>query len=873
MKNGFWHGMGKVFGDCVAPGMFSVTTGMAEGATVASESAAGEGRLNDEFAKHYVKQAKIEDKFPSYHDVSGAADVKPGGAPYYFNGAFHQWLQEKYGLSAYAEFWWRVVNGKNITISGAFKKSFGIKLKKLWAKFEEEYQVPEEAAAAANPVEAGLVEDFFEPEKASYSQMNNAGSQYASLSASTQRLVWLDTFGWRVFTANASNPHKYEYLFDLRGITSLGLSNDGRFLAAGYISENGVGDKARVKIYDFDRATFYTVKEKGIKEASVVKSGSDWYLVGQKYFDHHYSICLYKFLLGDDGLHLTGLQPVTEIKLDAEINPFAFTPLQDGTFAYLKKDHLNYSICISSVDGTVLKEYAFPEGTAVRSLSYTMNDDGADGTAGTFYFNYAQKGTMPRLGKLKLAANQFEFSEKDISGGVFEPVFWDEKIVYIGRFYRQHRLLCVNPEDLGTTPAITANYKTPAEQRSNPQSQASLPSKAYNPLPYHLRGIFIPLGTYQTEYFGPNLGYSSNYGGAYLGATYITSNPWSSGTTDLITLTGGWNALSNAFGTSLTINKGTATSLLQSKTELKSEFDSDGWKQGGGILTLSTGFRTGNISKVTVSNTAYALAGRQDKRFNLDENETIKIGMLAPEYDDLYFGLSDVITASFSTIRRAGPGRFENKGFATSLSYGVWYDKNLSNEKEEASVNSSVAAGAKICIPHLLPFESRYRFTYNFPATLSFKVLPSKSLYGYTLSSGDKLVKEAGRAVFDAKVETVLFSMDIQKAIPGITALYLNDFNFAGGYAGTGTAGSAAADGFQTAKLIDYFNAVGDGRGYYMDSIYIKSSLEFTPNIGLLASPNYKMNVFAIYSYTLHSVKKIRPEERTRIFLGLDMNF
>ena len=114
MKNGFWRGMGAIFGDCVVPGMLSVTTGMAEGATVTSESAAGEGRLNDEYAKHYVKQAKIEDKFPNYHDVSGAADIQPGGAPYFFNGAFHQWLQDSYGLDAYADFWWRVVNGKNL---------------------------------------------------------------------------------------------------------------------------------------------------------------------------------------------------------------------------------------------------------------------------------------------------------------------------------------------------------------------------------------------------------------------------------------------------------------------------------------------------------------------------------------------------------------------------------------------------------------------------------------------------------------------------------------------------------------------------------------------------------------------------------------
>ena len=34
-----------------------------------------------------------------------------------------------------------------------------------------------------------------------------------------------------------------------------------------------------------------------------------------------------------------------------------------------------------------------------------------------------------------------------------------------------------------------------------------------------------------------------------------------------------------------------------------------------------------------------------------------------------------------------------------------------------------------------------------------------------------------GKVVFDAKVEALAFSMDIQKAIPWLTAVYLNDFS------------------------------------------------------------------------------------------------
>ncbi len=874
MKNAFWRGMGKVFGDCVAPGMFSVTTGMAEGATVASESSAGQGRLNDEFAKHYVKQAKIEDKFPSYHDVSGASDVTPTSAPYYFNGAFHGWLQEKYGLPAYADFWWRVVNGKNFTISGSFKKAFGIKLKKAWALFEEEYEVPEDAAAAANPVRTGLVQDFFEPDEKDYSIMNSAGFLYDSLSVSEKRLAWYDRISSRVYTASSENPDSYDYVFTLRGISNISLSTDGRFLAVSYNSENGVGVRARVRIYDFDHKTFYSVNDTGLRDAAVIQKNGDCYLVAQKYFAQHYSIVIFKLMFSDDGQQINGTEPFAEVKLEAETNPYGFIPLEDGTFAYLKKEHLNYSICISDVDDSVsvLKEFALPAGTVVRTFSYSSDEGTSDGA---FYFSYAQKETMPRLGRLNLAANQFEFSEKDISGGVFNPVFWNGKIVYIGEFYRQNRLLIMNEDEWITSPAIAANNKNPAAAFPTSQLHSSIPSKTFSPFPYLLRGIIIPLSFYESNYFGSNIGYSSEYNRAYIGATYLTATPWSSGTSELIMLTGGWNTLSNSAGLSLSVNSGTATSLFRSTTEVKSEFDSKGWKQGGGILTISTGFRTGNISRVSISNTSYALFGRQDERLYItEENKNTfystynfwdkkNIGILAPQIDDIYMGLSDVISFSFSTIRKAGPGRFETQGISASVSYGVWYDKDFSNSEIEDELNNSIAAGIKVCIPRLLPFESKTGFTYNFPVTCNFKVLPSVK----------NLEKSAGRAVFAANVETTMFSIDIQKAIPFATAVFLNDFYIAGGYSGTGTAGSASKAGFQTSMLDDYFSAVSDGRGYYFDSIYLKTALEFIPNVGVLADSSYKMGLSVTYSYTLRSLKKLRPQERTKISLGLDMNF
>ncbi len=906
MKNGFWRALGKIFGDCVAPGMLSVTTGMAEGATLTSESAAGEGRLNDEYAKHYVKQAKIEGVFPSYHDVSGSADIQPGGAPYFFNGAFHQWLQDEYGMQPYAEFWYRVVNGKNLTISGAFKKAFGIKLKAAWKLFEASYEVPD---LEPNPVKAGLVKDFFEPEKDDFSTLNDAGSLYASLTAGGGRLAWLDQYGSRLFMAEergAWDKEKTEFrqLFALRGIDTVRLSNDGRFVAASYITENAPAPLARVKIYDISNKRFYSVKATGLKEAVVVQKGSGWYLAAQKYFNQHYYIDIYELVMNEDNSRITDTRLINEIKFDPEINPYAFTPLNNGCFAWLKKDRLRYSLCISDAEGTLLSEYAFPEGMAVRSLSYRENEEGEE----FFFFSYAQKGTLPRPGVFDVGRGQLLLGDSDISGGVFEPVYWNEKIVYVGGFLRQNRLLFIEESDLDIqladlqmaeeteVPATEAEKGESAIAKGNTGASKSIPSKDYNALPYHLRGILVPLSLYESDYFGCNEGFSSDYNKAYIGATYITANPWTNGDADLITLTGGWNTLANSFGTSLTINKGTATSLFKSQTELKSEFDKKGWKQGGGKLTLSTTFRTGNISRLSLSNQASALFGKQDKRLvptkddksfysTVDFLEPSKIGITSPEKDTIYCGLSDVITAAFSTVRRSGPGRFENKGVTFSLSYGMWYDAAISEPFEELVNTNSVAAAAGLRIPHILPFESKYGFTYNFPLSFTAKLLPSNSVYGYASlkkpTEGDSASgtsekdtrKYLGRPVFDTIIETTVFSMDIQKAVPGITALYLDDFYFACGYAATGTAGTASKGGFQTSKLPDYFSAVADGRGYFLDSVYFKAALEFTPNIGLLASPAYKMSVSYLVSYTLHSTAKLKPNERLNASLGFDLNF
>ena len=873
MKNGFWRFMGNVFGDCIAPGMLSVTTGMAEGATVTSESTAGEGRLNDEYAKHFVKQAKIEGKFPSYHDVSGASDVAPGGAPYYFNGAFHYWLQEKFGMEPYSQFWFRIVNGKNLTVAGAFRESFGLKLSEAWKQFEADYEIP---SVAANPVEAGVVQDFFEPETLSYSRKNDAGSKYESLSTGgfdgaegAKRLVWLDGSTGRVFLAKSETQNDlkltYRKLFTLRDITTVRLSNDGRFVAAGYISGNSPGPKNRVKLYDIEKGSFYTVEEKGLLDAVVVQSEDGWYLVAQKYFAQHYSVVVYRLLMKDGSRRICGTELIKAVKFDVETNPCMFTPLEDGTFAYLKKARMNYSVCISSVEGELLKELAFPQGMAVKSLSYGGLDKNGKKIV---VFSYAQKGTLPRSGTMEIESGLISLSKQDISGGLFEPVYWNGKTVYIGKFYRQNRILSIPHKEL---PA--AAFSAAAPDSADFQDAENVPitvtnttaaptetatasySEKLNPVPYFFKGIFLPFSIYNANLSditaklrsaSDSSVFLDNY---FLGATYITASPWSDGATDLITITGGYNTVTKTFGASLSIKNSTATSLLKSQTDFRAEFDEKGWKQSSAALNLQSTFRVGNVSSIIISNSASIYFYNPGKIFEL----------------------SDAMAVKYSTIRKGGPGRFEKRGMSFSVGGSAQYIVSLLNTAKSETTFPYIYASAGACIPHLLPFESKYGFSYNLPASLNFTVLPVSSNYGYVTLRNKKI--NPGTAVFDFNFETVLFGIEIQKAVPGITALFLNDFYISGGYAASGTAGSATAKGMQIELLGEYFKAMTDGRGYYLDSVYLKTGLEFTPNIGYFANSSYKMAVFAMINYTLHSVKKLKPEESLWISFGFDMNF
>ena len=431
--------LGKIFGDAFAPHYITVTSGMAEGATVAYESSKGEGRLNDPYALQMIRQAKIEEKFPSYSDVKGSADVYPRNSFYYFNGAFADYLQKNFGMHKYAEFWYRCINTErfsDLTVGTAFKKTYGIKLKRAWKMFQESVIVPE--VEAPEPVEAGLAKDFFAPEGQKLSIKNKAGSLYTMLASSQDCLVFVDE---SCDTVYSYKDGKIKKLFTRDYIDSVKLSYDGRFLVVGYYTSASPTVKHCAAIYDMQYKKWIDVPGTNYVAPGIVSNGSDYYFIAQNYQAQRYSVCVKK--LDVQGSHVKLLDNVvTQKYFAAEEVPTCFTDLGNGKVAFVLKSELDYSICVSDLLFTNVTKYAAPlERMKLRDLSVEGITGSASGDCVRLMFSWATKETLPRLGYLDLADGSFSLSQENISGGVYTPVEYNGHVYYTAHFYKETRLL------------------------------------------------------------------------------------------------------------------------------------------------------------------------------------------------------------------------------------------------------------------------------------------------------------------------------------------------------------------------------------------------------------------------------------------------
>lgn len=842
MRSPFLQKVDEILGDPINPVQLTITRGWAEGATLSSESSFGEGRLNDEFSKHSVKQAKIQGEFPDYSDVQGASDIYPMGSFYNFNGAFDFWLQHKYGMEKYAKFWYICVNLQALTAKGAFYKAYGLNLYETWKEFVAEIEIPQLVESNA--------EDLVN---------NNSGAVYSNLSAGKNGIVFMDDKCGTVYfiSANQLNQktEKLQKLFYSSELNGIKLSDDGRFLLVDQLSEKTATQKKSISIYSMEKKNWFSLKETGLKDGAIIKNEDNYYLVCQNFVSQKLSIKIYKLIYNSKAGNFSDYIEVSNTEFPVNVIPYSFVDLGKGKFACIKKSRMDYSICVYDLQGNQLQEYKAPkEKMVIRYLSYNGKE---------ILFSWTTTGTLPRLGKLTLSENgngmegegQFALQSQDFSGGVFWPVSLNGEINYIGSFFRQNKLftgsiLC--DEFIKTENSFeSGNFASQTEENQNlfaeTVSHKHLQEirEEYKPFDYYTKGCLLPISQITSESHKPGSEISSNLP---FGVTYITSNPW---TTGMLELAAGYGVRTNSVAAGVTYSSGTDTSLFSYAISSTSEFDSHFWKQSKASASVGSTIPFGLQSYLGISESASIYYGRSNLQV-ADSEELANTIITVEDFTKYLYG-ENALSVTYSNIHKAGPGRYEKTGGRVTGAFVYTYNSKGILNPEVYYNGGNLVFASEYYIPKLIPVVNPFRYTINLPTRINMNLFcttgKTYSFIENVLSIDITNANSHKVPVFNAasiQTETVLFAYDIQKTVPGVRAVFANDFYVSLGYAGGfSVPEDLRKDTWRIFNIEEYYNRILDNSMPYSGYVSLKTKIGISPNFGGLASYLNKMYLYA----------------------------
>lgn len=498
IRSPFWKGMAAVFGDAFTPSfMLNLPSSFTEGAAVSFESADGQGRLNDAFSLHVVRQAKLENKFPGWQDVTGAYGAYTDGSlPYMFGAAFSSYIQQKYGMDTYAEFWEESGKVHFFKLSaGIFKKVYGLSLTQAWNDFKDSYPVPH--------CEADLPPALCPPSSSEYRAGLRGEHLYANLTSSPAGLAWYDTVSSSVMflPIEGSESRRKSAAAEADGAplfaekpvvlcTSdlserLTFSRSGDFLTLSGVS-GGAKAKRKARVYDMKKkrfvldvyglsGAFIAETPAGIKTAGENSVGSKSagegiaaakVVAGIEREDLSYSLVLYDFdeLTGagssapSKSSDSHSCAPFKRIRFPQGVFPFDAVDAGNGRIMCILK-HASFSgelkrlscslfLYDMKTDKALVYEFA-DQPLSEESAFFNPSLRYLSAYGGSMYLSCAQDSfSQPALAFLDL--NDFEGSQDgevflsvsntQYSGGVFYPAAFDGGLAFVSRFY-EHRTL------------------------------------------------------------------------------------------------------------------------------------------------------------------------------------------------------------------------------------------------------------------------------------------------------------------------------------------------------------------------------------------------------------------------------------------------
>ena len=410
-------------------------------------------------------------------------------------------------------------------------------------------------------------------------------------------------------------------------------------------------------------------------------------------------------------------------------------------------------------------------------------------------FSYAplggKMGSLSKMAFAELKDGSLDFQSQSVSipFGVVDFSFGESGFVFVGEKYVSKPLCFADEIPFEENPLFEPAEKSvfKNEERSVSESGSSGEDSAasaefekieYNPVPYFLRGAFLP--------FSLSCVYDSDFSPSayeFLGATFASSTPW----TDKITIfSAGFSPFSKTCGCSLSLNGGDDS--LSYALSASGSFDS-----GGFLQTVDSV----SVSKVLHRFLAGFLSfGGASSFFYGDENVSsgfAKTGLRSKSNAYL----------TFSTKRKFRPEVDQIAGFSFTP-FVVFDFKNLGyvgleNKVEKKYLNAGGTFSARIPGP--------------FPISLGASAFPEEGVF------------LAGSA------SVILFSFEIQKGVPALS-VYANRLSLAASY--SPKVSYAGGELFDIGRISEIARDVR--RSDYSDAAALSVCLAVSPNTSYFVS-------------------------------------
>lgn len=809
-KNNFWHGLSTIFGDFYSPANIGATSAVFEGTAVNVESQKGTGRLNDSFALHPVRQAKIEDDFPNFSDIQVTTDVYPyGNQCYMFGGVFTQWLIEKYGKEKFAEYWYRIANLKNIFYYESFKKVYGIHFYKAWQQFAQDLKIPE---VSYNPKKSTLFTKPFKTDKRSL---------YKNLRSCDKGIYFMDNAKGSIFFAgnDKNNSGRTKKIISDISLSEFTSSKNGRFLTLSCLDYNKKVSSSVLKIYDTEKKSLFTVENPHLKNGLVFSYQNEYYLAAVKSSSQNASLTIFKINFNKyDKIFSTDF--IKEISLPYQDLIFSFTDSGKGDIYFIYRTGINSYIAKYNLNEENFKCLPLPsQNIKITSLSIQSYDN--ENTV--IYFTYASKDSLPRTGILTIGEEEitFKLQSNNFSGGTFTPVSFDgKKIIYAANFYKNNSIFEADAELFNFI-----EEKFPLENkniisesvRQNIDTSVLENAKSFKSSKYLFKGSLIPIST-AASYLYSDSGLEQIP--FIYGLSFVSSSPW---TNPYYILSAGYSPLTNSTALSFYINGGTDTSLLNYTLSSNVEFDSLGYKQTNFYTALSSKFYLNHMFYFQIAETLTGFQGRQSIKTVYQSNDIISTSSYygTDNVNNLYlfndFGLS------FGNLVKNGIGYYQNAGVNISSTINTGFYMDINN-KENTGDYKNISFGLTFALPRILPFENPQSLVFNLPYTLQTNIFPSN------------------RYLCAAKSKLILFSAQIDRSTNYMPVLFLNRFSIYAEYES-----KLRYEDVETFSLFEYKNGIGSSYRY-LDTLSLTFDFAMMPAVTSLAS-NLHFDLTASFNY------------------------